>query len=435
MLSRTPTHPTPAQPPTPRTKRRIEQKEGECLARSWSGVTDISVRRADGAHSFPNVLYRNRSRVCSASFLQPASGSIGAITLNVLSSSYFLGVSLFLFIVAFPPLEDATSVNLSVHMFQHVLIVVAGALVGYSLYKKRKSRNLGCRQDQRLGAVGMAVVLLLVVYWHLPQNWDAAVLNPVTHALEHISFLGVGIIIGLLVPMLPSVGMVRVMFLDYIAHTYYAFILATTKVPVYSLYSVDQQSTLSVFILGLSNGLLAVCILALVYLHFSWKARAIEAAPAAPPPASFSTSAHAELNQEPSSPRHIGRKRRNANVVASLVMIITLVTYFGAVGVLLGAASGQPRPQASTVYLNELPVSWQFSPQSIRVVIGVNNTVTWVSRSISFDTVTGTNDSSLASGPIAPAQQFTFTFSEPGTYPYYCIYHPWMRGSVIVFGA
>ncbi len=86
------------------------------------------------------------------------------------------------------------------------------------------------------------------------------------------------------------------------------------------------------------------------------------------------------------------------------------------------------------VYLNESPVSWQFSPQSIHVVIGVNNTVTWVSRSISFDMVTGTNDSSLASRPIAPGQQFTFTFSKPGTYPYYCIYHSWMRGSVIVLG-
>ncbi len=144
--------------------------------------------------------------------------------------------------VALLPLEDATSVNLSVHMFQHVLIVVAGALVGYSLYKRGKPRNLGRRQDQLLGAVGMAVVPSLVVYWHLPQNWDAAVLNPATHALEHISFLGVGIIIGLLVPMLPSVGMVGVMFLDYVAHTYYAFILATAKVPVYALCTPSTNS-------------------------------------------------------------------------------------------------------------------------------------------------------------------------------------------------
>ncbi len=192
---------------------------------------------------------------------------------------------------------------------------------------------------------------------------------------------------------------------------------------------------MSVFILGYSDGLLAIYILALVYLHFSRKARAIEASPVAPPPASFSTSAHAELKQRPSSSRHIGRKRRKATIVASLVMIITLVIYFGAVGVLLGAASGQPLPQSSTVYLNESPVSWQFSRQSIRVVIGVNNTVTWVSRSISFDTVTGTNDGTLASRPIAPGQQFTFIFTKPGTYPYYCIYHPWMRGSVTVLGA
>jgi plastocyanin len=50
---------------------------------------------------------------------------------------------------------------------------------------------------------------------------------------------------------------------------------------------------------------------------------------------------------------------------------------------------------------------------------------------VSFDTVTGTNNS-LSSGPIAPGEKFMFTFTSPGTYPYYCIYHPWMKGTVTV---
>ncbi len=124
--------------------------------------------------------------------------------------------------------------------------------------------------------------------------------------------------------------------------------------------------------------------------------------------------------------------RRKATIVASSVMIITLVAYFGAVAISLGAAPSQQHEQSVTIYIDESLVSWGYSPQSIRVVIGVNNTVTWVSRSISFDTVTGTNDSSLASSPIAPGQLFIFTFSQPGTYPYYCINHPWMRASVTV---
>ncbi len=306
--------------------------------------------------------------------------------------------------VVFPPLEDATTVNLSVHMLQHVFIVAAGALFGYSLYKNKKSRKGASGQEQLLGVVGMAVILPLVIYWH---------------ALEHSSFLAVGILVGLLVPMLPIAGMAGVMFLDYVGHTYYAFILATSKVPVYALYSVGQQSTLSLFILGYSSGLLVVYILASVYLHFSRQAQKMQAIHATDMLASF---------------RYVGHRRR-ATIVASLVIIMTLVAYFGVVAVSLSAASSQQHQQSVTVYIDESFVSWQYSPQSIRVVMGVNNTVTWVSRSISFDTVTGTNDSSFSSSPIAPGQGFIFTFYQPGTYPYYCIYHLWMRGSVTVASA
>jgi plastocyanin len=75
----------------------------------------------------------------------------------------------------------------------------------------------------------------------------------------------------------------------------------------------------------------------------------------------------------------------------------------------------------------ETPVSWQFSPQRIIVMLGVNNTVTWMSRSISYDTVTG-SDGSFSSGPIAPGHTFTHTFTETGEFEYKCIYHPWMVG-------
>ena len=83
------------------------------------------------------------------------------------------------------------------------------------------------------------------------------------------------------------------------------------------------------------------------------------------------------------------------------------------------------------VYIAETPVSWQYSPQSIVVVIGTNNTVTWVSRSTAFDTIT--SDSGLfSSGSIAPGGSFRFTFEAPGTYGYHCLFHPWMTGTVTV---
>jgi plastocyanin len=40
----------------------------------------------------------------------------------------------------------------------------------------------------------------------------------------------------------------------------------------------------------------------------------------------------------------------------------------------------------------------------------------------------------LARAPYTIVSSFTVTFEEPGTYPYLCAIHPWMRGQVVVSG-
>jgi plastocyanin len=72
-----------------------------------------------------------------------------------------------------------------------------------------------------------------------------------------------------------------------------------------------------------------------------------------------------------------------------------------------------------------------YSPDPVTVVIGVNNTVTWVNNDSAPHTVTA-NDGSFDSGNMAPTATFTFTFTTPGTYQYHCIYHPWMVATIIV---
>jgi len=75
-----------------------------------------------------------------------------------------------------------------------------------------------------------------------------------------------------------------------------------------------------------------------------------------------------------------------------------------------------------------------FSPPTITVVIGVNNTVVWTNYDSAEHTVTAT-DNSFNSGFIQPGQSFSYTFTTPGTYNYYCTIHPWMKGTVIVKAA
>jgi len=82
--------------------------------------------------------------------------------------------------------------------------------------------------------------------------------------------------------------------------------------------------------------------------------------------------------------------------------------------------------------LNE--TSTYFSPQTITVVIGVNSTVVWTNYDSAEHTVTAT-DGSFNSGAIQPGQTYSHTFTSPGTFSYYCVIHPWMKGTVIVKAA
>ena len=72
-----------------------------------------------------------------------------------------------------------------------------------------------------------------------------------------------------------------------------------------------------------------------------------------------------------------------------------------------------------------------FEPNTITVMIGVNNTVIWRNEDSDWHDVH--SDTGLFySGIIQPGATWSYTFTVPGTYPYLCDPHPWMTGTVIV---
>lgn len=75
--------------------------------------------------------------------------------------------------------------------------------------------------------------------------------------------------------------------------------------------------------------------------------------------------------------------------------------------------------------------NFTFSPSTITVVIGVNNTVTWTNYDVAAHTVTAI-DGAFDSGNLNTNQSWTHTFTTPGTYEYECSYHIWMTGTIIV---
>jgi len=90
-----------------------------------------------------------------------------------------------------------------------------------------------------------------------------------------------------------------------------------------------------------------------------------------------------------------------------------------------GLATGVPGPAAATVEV----ASVRFVTDTVRIAAG--QVVRWINRdpldhSVSFE-VDGP-----ASGPIPARGSYAVRFDKPGTYPYHCTPHPFMRGVVIV---
>lgn len=79
-----------------------------------------------------------------------------------------------------------------------------------------------------------------------------------------------------------------------------------------------------------------------------------------------------------------------------------------------------------------------YAPDSVTLVIGVNNTVTWTNNDTDAHTVTSSSApacGSFNSGNMSHGQIYTHTFTVPGTYQYYCKYHSWMSGTIVVVAA
>ena len=73
--------------------------------------------------------------------------------------------------------------------------------------------------------------------------------------------------------------------------------------------------------------------------------------------------------------------------------------------------------------------NFTFGPETLTVA--VNSTVTWVNKD-DIPHVIASNDGLFKSKALDTDQSFSYTFTKPGTYPYYCSIHPKMVGKIVV---
>jgi len=123
-----------------------------------------------------------------------------------------------------------------------------------------------------------------------------------------------------------------------------------------------------------------------------------------------------------------------------ILLLGLIVVLAGQNAVSAASYGGDPAPVHVTIVLGAgtNTSSLGYSPDVIRVVIGVNNTVVWTNNDTAPHTVTSvaggipSGAQAFNSGNLNPGQTWNYTFTQPGTYEYRCIYHYWMKGTVVV---
>lgn len=98
-------------------------------------------------------------------------------------------------------------------------------------------------------------------------------------------------------------------------------------------------------------------------------------------------------------------------------------------GKVSGPLQSAPSQDASTATVRI--GDFRFEPQRIEVKVGT--AVVWRNTHNQAHTSTGAGAMRWNTGNIAPgAAAAPVTFSTPGTYPYFCALHPFMKGTVVV---
>ena len=106
-----------------------------------------------------------------------------------------------------------------------------------------------------------------------------------------------------------------------------------------------------------------------------------------------------------------------AALFAACVAVTTAPQMFG--------ATAEPSPSPSEVKID----NFSFSPATITVAAGTS--VKWVNHDDIPHNVVA-DDKSFKSKTLDTDEQFTYTFTKPGTYTYFCSIHPKMTGKVVV---
>ena len=119
--------------------------------------------------------------------------------------------------------------------------------------------------------------------------------------------------------------------------------------------------------------------------------------------------------------------------LAAILMLFTIIVMhvFSATSsgsALAAMPASQPTTQPTVAVKIE---NFTFEPRELQIAVGT--TVTWQNADDVPHTATSKDDpQTFDSGALDTDDKFSFTFSKPGKYAYYCKVHPHMQGVITV---
>jgi amicyanin len=121
--------------------------------------------------------------------------------------------------------------------------------------------------------------------------------------------------------------------------------------------------------------------------------------------------------------------RRSVSVAVFMAVVVAGIAALGiaALGAKNSAVAAQEKAQSAEVKID----NFSFGPAALTVSVG--STVTWTNRDDIPHTVVSADDPKVFKSKVLDTdEKFSFTFTKPGTYAYFCSIHPKMTGKVIV---
>jgi len=106
-------------------------------------------------------------------------------------------------------------------------------------------------------------------------------------------------------------------------------------------------------------------------------------------------------------------------------LVLSLVAAFALGGIALGAPDPAPPAPGAIVHMK----NFVFGPDPVTILAG--QSVRFLEDDDTPHTITAT-DKSFDSGNLDKGAKWEHVFTTAGTYTYFCAYHPYMKGTVIV---